>query len=343
MVEGNILKIGSNYISLVADTLAAEGINGKILYVSGPSVDKLYGSNIRKQIEEIGTLKEAIIEKNTIENAMNIAGRIIATDIACIVAMGGGKVLDVCKYAAYMTKTPILSLPTTMANDSIASPIAVLKRQDGKPRSLGCSEPDMLIVDTDIIMESPAEFTKAGIGDTISNYTALLDWELAVSRNEDNMNGYAYLISKNALDSLLSAKYDSICPDFLNILGNSLILSGIAMKFTGSSRPVSGSEHLFSHALDYYSNSTNLHGIQVALGTIAVLKLIDKPYDTVLDYLNKFEININPKKLGIDEDTFVLCMENAAGMRKKRYTYLHEADLSHKRLKAIYIELLKEL
>jgi glycerol-1-phosphate dehydrogenase [NAD(P)+] len=40
------------------------------------------------------------------------------------------------------------------------------------------------------------------------------------------------------------------------------------MDFAGSSRPVSGSEHLFSHALDYFAEKKNLHGLQVALGTV---------------------------------------------------------------------------
>lgn len=343
MDESNILKIGSNYIDLVGETLASTGISGKILYVSGPVTDKLYGEKVRSQIKKIGILKEEIVDHNTIEYAMNIAGRVIATDVNCIVAMGGGKVLDVCKYAAYMTKTPLLSIPTTMANDGIASPIAVLKRNDGKPKSLGCVMPSMLIVDTDIILQGPKELIKAGIGDTISNYTSLMDWELAVFRGKDEMNGYAYLMSKNALDALLSTRYDSICEGFVNILGNSLVLSGIAMEFVGSSRPVSGSEHLFSHALDYYCDNKNLHGIQVALGTVAVLKLCDKSCDIVVDYLNKYDVEINPLKLNIDMDSFVYCMQNAMSMRKNRYTCLDEVDLSEDRLKKVYEELVKDL
>ena len=343
MNESNLLKIGSQYIDLVGETLSSRGISGKILYVSGPTVDRLYGKKVRRQIEEVGVIKEEYVDHNTIDYAMSVASRAIATDINCIVAMGGGKILDVCKYAAYMTKTPLLSIPTTMANDGIASPIAVLKRRDGKPRSLGCAMPSMLIIDTDIILDSPIELIKAGIGDTISNYTSLLDWEFAVSKNKDEMNGYAYLMSKNALNVLMNTRFDTICAEFVNILGNSLVLSGIAMSFVGSSRPVSGSEHLFSHALDYYSEKKNLHGFQVALGTIAVLKLIHMPQDDVVNYLDKFQVNVNPRNMGIDEDTFVFCMQNATNMRKNRYTYLHEIDLCTDRLKKIYKQLVEEL
>lgn len=338
-----ILKIGAGVISQVSGILASENVSGKILYVSDPIVDSLYGENVRKQIQEVGRLKEEYVDHNTIAYAMSIAERVIATDISCIVGMGGGKVLDVCKYSAYVSKTPFLSIPTTAANDGLASPIAVLKRQDDKLKSLGSAMADMILIDTDIICAGPQNLIKAGIGDTISNYIALLDWELACKCGRDKMNGYAYLMSQNSLDALMKTQYTGICPGFVEVLVNSLVLSGIAMDFAGSSRPVSGSEHLFSHALDYYSERSNLHGLQVALGTVAVLKLIGQDQSEVVDYLHKFEVDVNPKTLGITEETFIYCMQHATGMRRNRYTYLHEIDLNVDKLKQIYKELVSEL
>ena len=172
---------------------------------------------------------------------------------------------------------------------------------------------------------------------------ALKDWEFAVSRGKDEMNTYAYLMSRNSLDALMKTSYDKICPEFIEVLVNSLVLSGIAMDFAGTSRPVSGSEHCFSHALDYYNEKQNLHGIQVALGTVAMLKLIDEPYKEVLAYLKKFEVDINPVHLSISEKTFVECMQKGSSMRKGRYTYLDEANLGEINLKRLYKELEEEL
>ena len=172
---------------------------------------------------------------------------------------------------------------------------------------------------------------------------ALKDWDFAVSRGKDVMNGYAYLMSQTSLDALMKTQYTSICPEFIEVLANCLVLSGVAMDFAGTSRPVSGSEHLFSHALDYYAPNKNLHGIQVALGTVAVLKMLREDYSNVLDYLRKFEVDINPANLNIDENTFVLCMQKATSMRSHRYTYLHEMDLSEVVLRKTYKELVEEL
>lgn len=342
-MKSNYLKITKGAIGLVAETLEDNGISGKILYVADPYVDQLYGEGVREQIRSVGRLKEELCDYNTIAYSMDIAERVIATDVDCIVGLGGGRVLDVCKYAAYVSKTPYLSIPTTAANDGLASPIAVLKRQDNKPKSLGAQMPSMVLIDTEVIASGPIQNIKAGIGDTISNYMALLDWELAVERGRDEMNGYAYLMSRSSLDSLVKTQYHSISPEFIEVLVNSLVLSGIAMDFAGSSRPVSGSEHLFSHALDYYCDTPNLHGMQVALGTVAVLLLIGKDVTQVVDYLKRFEVDVNPAHMGIDERTFIYCMQNATTMRKDRYTYLHELELGDDRLSALYGTLLELL
>ena len=81
----------------------------------------------------------------------------------------------------------------------------------------------------------------------------------------------------------------------------------------------------------------------MALGTIAILKLIGEDYSEALEYLRKFEVDIHPGRMGIDEDTFVYCMQNATTMRNNRYTYLHETDLNTAGLQKLYRDLLTEL
>lgn len=268
----------------------------------------MYSEVVRRQLEQIGFFEAEQVDYNTISCSMNVAERVIATDVVCIVAMGGGKVLDVCKYAAYITKTPLLSIPPTAANDGIVSFIAVLKRRDDRPRSIGCSIPSMVLIDLDIILASPSHLIRAGIDDTISNYMALKDWRIACQRGKDKMNEYSYLISQSALDVLLHSQFKSISPEFIRVLVNSVILSDIAKDLAGSSRPVSESEHLFSHALDYYSPRKNSYGIQVALGTIAILRLSGQDASDVLQYLQQFDVDINPAHLDIEEDVlYTVC------------------------------------
>jgi glycerol-1-phosphate dehydrogenase [NAD(P)+] len=339
MYRTKVLRISSNAVNDVYDVLSSQTLSGKVLYISDKIVDELYGGIVKAQLREIGAVEEMFASENSIGFAMKVAEQIISSDICCIVGLGGGKVLDICKYAAFISKTPFLSLPTTAANDGLASPIAVLKDSDGKPKSLGCAVPSMLLIDTGIIVNSPLPLIRAGIGDTISNYTALLDWELACARGKDVMNEYAYLMSRISLDTLMNTRYSDINQEFVDILLHSIVLSGIAMEFAGSSRPVSGSEHLFSHALDFFCNKQNFHGVQTALGTVIMLKLIGKDATDVINYLDRFKVDINPKHLGIDEASFVYCLQNATRMRNNRYTYLNETDLATPILTDIYKEL----
>lgn len=330
--RGAINNVGSVVRGLVPDRT-------NVLVVSGPHVWPLYGDVISDQLDCLAHFEVRIITENSIEQAFEIAKTIMNTGYGIVVGVGGGRVIDVGKCSSYIAKVPFVSVPTTMANDGIASPIASLRNENGRHRSLGCQTPNAILLDLDLIEKGPVALIKAGIGDTISNYTALLDWELAERRGKDVVDYYARLMSKTAFESLLNSRFNSIEPDFLRQLADSLVLSGLATQQAGSSRPVSGSEHLFSHALDEKGSSYNLHGIQTALGTVASLMLRETDYNHILGYLRRFDVDINPSRLGISEDEFVECFQLAPSMRPNRYTYLNEADLSTANLKAVYAQL----
>jgi len=177
MQFNNVLKIKENAINEIYAILTENEIRGKILLISDEVVFGLYGERVREQLLSLENAKviTELISENTLSFAMTFTEKIISQEINCIVGLGGGKVLDVSKYAAYISKRPFISIPTTVANDGVASPVAVLMRQDNKPMSLTCTVPEIIIIDIDLIMNSPINLIKAGIGDTISNYMALID------------------------------------------------------------------------------------------------------------------------------------------------------------------------
>ncbi|MDO5329557.1 MAG: iron-containing alcohol dehydrogenase family protein [Coriobacteriia bacterium] len=315
----------------------------KVLFMTTPTVDKTYGSGVFEQLDNMWEVQKYIFDDNTIEKAHQLAEEIISKGFNLVVALGGGKVLDFCKYASHVAKVHMMSIPTTLSNDSIASPIAVLKMKNDITKSLYCEIPKYLIVDIDILKNSPAHLIRAGIGDTISNYMAIYDWDLAVEKGKDEYNGYAYITSLNALNSIKSCKYDFDDINFIFCLANGLVLSGMSMRINGSSRPVSGSEHLFGHALDVTAKKPPLHGIGVALGTIATLRLAGIDDNFVLDILKKYEVDINPQSLGIELDEFAAAIKLAPTIKPERYTYLNQINTSYDNLIKLYEGLVKDL
>ncbi|MDP6627125.1 MAG: iron-containing alcohol dehydrogenase, partial [Methanopyri archaeon] len=101
-----------------------------------------------------------------------------ARDHGAIVAVGGGRVIDVSKAAGFMAAIPFVSIPTAASHDGIASAQASLI-EEGQRHSLAAIPPVAIVADTAVIAKAPPRLYRAGCGDIISNFTAVLDWQLA--------------------------------------------------------------------------------------------------------------------------------------------------------------------
>ena len=178
-----------------------------------------------------------------------------------IIGVGGGLALDISKMASFIYGCHVISIPTLPSHDGISSPVASI-RVNGKRQSMNAAMPMGIIVDLNVMRNVPKRFLHSGIMDLISNFSAIKDWELAYKKGyEMNFNGFANAIAYSVADNVLNYPYNDIFSrEFLHICINALVLSGIAMEITGSSRPASGAEHNFSHAFDMlYPDNKLLH------------------------------------------------------------------------------------
>ncbi|HEY3377432.1 MAG TPA: iron-containing alcohol dehydrogenase family protein [Armatimonadota bacterium] len=187
-----------------------------------------------------------------------------------VIGLGGGKALDTAKYAAFLARLPYYALPTSLSNDGFGSPQSSLTL-GGKRRSLSCSIPFAIVIDTEVCLRAPDLLWWSGIGDLISKVTAIADWKLAFHANGTYVNDFAALLSDATVFQFMARPERDL--DGVSLLGSALMLNGIAMEISGSSRPASGSEHLISHALDAISNRPRLHGLQVGVATYLVSML----------------------------------------------------------------------
>ncbi len=248
-----------------------------------------------------------------------------------ILAVGGGSVNDISKYISMETSIPLIYVPTILSNDGIASPISIIKI-NGNYKSLGTTPPIGIIADIEVISKSPKIFLLSGLGDLISNLSAILDWELANREIGEKIDIFAKNIAFSSAINILynfrKGKYDTIFESkFIEDLFNGLIMSAISMIIAKSSRPASGAEHNISHAMDKL-NIGKLHGIQVGFATLFTLYLHGAKdiLEDVLKLYKQFNFPIYFTSLEISEKIFIEALKLAPFIRS-RYTILNKLSL----------------
>lgn len=314
----------------------------KVMIVTEPALENIMGRYLEEMRKDLPESELYLVEENSFEQAMKLAREIFTGGFQVIIGFGGGKVLDVAKYAGFVGKIPYICLPTTLSNDSLASPVAVLDIDENLRKTLGCKIPTGIVVDVNVIMGAPTIQLKSGIGDTISKYTALYDWKLDASRHGERVDDFAYMISDMALTSLCYNEEKSLkSKEFVKILTQSLVMGGLAMEIAGNSRSSSGSEHLFCHSLEEnYPEIKIPHGMAVALGSVVSCILQGRNVIRLRKILEDYDIDINPMNWNITKDIFVDAWQKAAATRKERYTILNEVPLETDRLERIYEQLI---
>ncbi len=275
-----------------------------------------------------------------------------------VVGIGGGKVIDTAKYSAFINEIPCISIPTTITNDGICSPISVLKGKENKYQSLGAEIPLALIVPMHLIEKSSEESIISGIGDLLSNLSAVEDWELSSQETDEFLDDYSVMISKNSAltifleiknSILLRKNKDYFLQNNLKVLIESLALSGIAMEIAGTSRPASGAEHLISHSIDELFGGVKPHGIQVAFGMyIATFLRVELGYvsheffEELRAVLRFIGIPTTLSGIGLSKEQLISAIINAPKSRPGRFTILDKIDLNEKYLDEILTKLFSD-
>ena len=140
----------------------------KTILVTEANLLQIFADTIAAIEEDFPRCERYLLEQQTYDHAVALAKYITMHDISTVIGLGGGTVLDLAKFAAFVSKTQFISLPTTLSNDSLASPVAVLGTEGKARKSFRCTIPDSILVDTDAIMGAPVRQLLSGVGDTVS-------------------------------------------------------------------------------------------------------------------------------------------------------------------------------
>lgn len=331
------MLMGPKHIELPREIIVGKKILHKVeditknfdsaLVVTGKKTAKIAGNRVQKLLK----CDKILVEKPTFEEVKKVQRELTTGKIGVAVGVGGGKIIDVTKAAAYKAGIEYISVPTTCSHDGIASPFASIKNSNGNGSVSKPAKPPLgIIADTRIISKSPYRMIAAGFGDMVSKYSAVKDWRLGSIIKKEYYGDYAGELSL-MVATVVSDSVNEIRKKTergINVLLEASISSGAAMGIAGSSRPASGSEHKISHALDMIANYPAMHGEQCAVGTIIASYLQGEDWQKIKNVLQVARCPTTAKELKVDADIMLKAIMKAKEIRPERYTIIDHIDVT---------------
>ncbi len=330
-----LIVVGEKNIEKIGDFLKSLNDAKKVSLISGSNVKKivqkkidesLASSNIKKswylsKINDAKSIKE--IEKNVRKNKTNL-----------VIGVGGGRSVDVAKMIAFNLGKPFVSIPTSASHDGIASPFVSVKGK--KPHSMVATAPLGVFVDVDIIKRAPKKLLASGCGDLIAKITAVRDWQLGNSKTGEYYGRYSAHLALMSAKILIenSSRFAKKGPNVREIV-EALISAGVASCIAGSSRPCSGAEHLFSHAVDKLEPGVGLHGEKCGIGAIMIAKLQGQDWKNIVKTLKAVGAPTTAKEIGLKSNILTKALTIAQSLRPERYTILNQVNMTENKAIAL--------
>ncbi|GGD98914.1 glycerol dehydrogenase [Aureimonas endophytica] len=237
-----------------------------------------------------------------------------AVGAASVIGIGGGKALDTAKITAFTIGARIVTVPTIASTDSPTSSLGVIYSAEGVyERVVRCGRnPDVVLVDSALIVRAPARFLVAGMGDALSTFYEARSNIESRSRNYIG-DGYGatvagYQIAKACHEILMrdgraahaAAKGGRLIPAVENIIEANTLLSGLGFENCG----VSGAHGIHDALTVLEPTHHFFHGEKVAFGVLCLLVLENRPpsdFFEALDFCEDLGLPTTLGDLGLGE------------------------------------------
>lgn len=270
------IRVGSGLVHQVGSILKENNFPKKILLVADRNTIKA-ADGILESLHDF-EVEQYIYEDlrvATMDDVRLVEGYFNRVD--GVLAVGTGSIHDPSRMACARQKKPLALFGTAPSMDGFASYNAPLV--DGNFKTSPPAKcPEVIIADTKILADAPLELKSAGFGDMVSKYIALIDWQVSHLVTGEHYCEKVAALTRSAVDNLMQMA-DKITLNDEEAAGavfESLLMTGIAMAFTRTSRPASGTEHIMAHFWEcmelFEGKIPNYHGEDVGVTTLIILK-----------------------------------------------------------------------
>lgn len=231
-----------------------------------------------------------------------------------VIGIGGGKIFDTAKAVAYYANTPVVICPTIASTDAPCSALSVIYTDEGvfEEYLFLPSNPNLVLMDTDIIVKSPVRLTVAGMGDALATY-----FEARACQRSDastcaggKVTGAAMALAELCFDTLMEegvkakiALEAGACTEAVEkVIEANTLLSGLGFESGG----LAGAHAIHNGFTVLEECHSMYHGEKVAFGTITQLVLENVSVDDleeIIDFCIEVGLPVTLKELGIKDAT----------------------------------------
>ena len=291
-----VVEIGSGITPRTGKILCDAGFPKKVLLVTDENAIGV-STGLLESLAAEGFAVTKLIYPNMkyarIEQVREIEA--LCGSVDGVISVGTGSVNDVCRVASYNQKKKFCIFATAPSMDGFASDTAPILENNFKI-SVKAEQPSVIIADTKILAKAPLELKAAGFGDMVAKYIGIVDWKISHLLTGEYYCEAIADITMQGVKKIVSLA-DKICAEDEEAVAGvleGLILTGLAMKLAGCSRPASGAEHVVSHYWECYKLARGIwpefHGKKVGVATV----LINRIYHNIADRVESIDPIADP-------------------------------------------------
>ena len=305
---------GKNATAALGQEMKTVGLEGPALIVAGKSAERLLAETWRQSLSAAGIAHHVHRFGGECSHAEIERVKASARDAQArvIVGAGGGKILDTARAAAADLGLPVVNCPTVASSDAPCSALSVIYTEEGvfqEYRIYG-KNPDLVLVDTQVIAQSPLRLLVAGMGDALATW---FEAKTCVDGNVKNMRGGASSQSALALaelcyrtllndgaDACRALQTNAVTPALERLVEANTLLSGLGFESSGLA-----AAHAVHNGLTAAPGTHPFfHGEKVAYGVLVQLVLEGKPrslFNEVLAFATEVGLPVTLAEIGLGE------------------------------------------